>query len=111
MDSLAQIVLGAAVGEAVLGKKIGNRAMLWGAIGGTIPDLDVLGGMFLNDLDNLAFHRGFSHSVFFGIIGAFVFGWIVNWQYKSKYHKEVVAKTRKLGWYKEEMFVRFELIE
>ena len=42
MDSLTQIVLGAAVGEAVLGKKIGTRAMLWGAIAGTIPDLDVL---------------------------------------------------------------------
>jgi inner membrane protein len=46
MDSLTQIVLGAAVGEVVLGKKIGNRAMVWGAVGGTIPDLDVLGGLF-----------------------------------------------------------------
>jgi len=42
MDSITQIVLGAAVGDAVLGKKIGNRAMVWGAIAGTIPDLDVL---------------------------------------------------------------------
>jgi inner membrane protein len=42
MDSLTQIVLGASVGEAVAGKKIGNKAMLWGAIAGTIPDLDVL---------------------------------------------------------------------
>ena len=42
MDSLTQIVLGAAVGEAVLGKKVGNKAMLYGAIAGTIPDLDVL---------------------------------------------------------------------
>ena len=41
MDSLTQIVLGAAVGEAVLGKKIGNWAIFWGAIAGTVPDLDV----------------------------------------------------------------------
>ena len=41
MDSVTQIALGAAVGEAVLGRKIGNRAMLWGAIAGTLPDLDV----------------------------------------------------------------------
>lgn len=27
--------------------------------------------------------------------------------YKSKYHKEVVQKTRQLGWYKEELFARF----
>lgn len=33
-----------------------------------------------------------------------------DFAYKSKYHREVVAKTRRLGWYKEEMFVRFELV-
>ena len=42
MDSLTQIVLGAAVAELTLGKKIGNKAALWGAICGTIPDLDIL---------------------------------------------------------------------
>ena len=42
MDSLTQIVLGASVGEAALGRKVGNRAMVWGAIAGTIPDLDVI---------------------------------------------------------------------
>ena len=47
MDSLTQIVLGAACGEIVLGKKIGNKALLFGAIGGTIPDLDVFIGGFL----------------------------------------------------------------
>jgi len=48
MDSLTQIVLGAACGEIALGKKIGNKALLFGAIGGTIPDLDViLGYVFL----------------------------------------------------------------
>ena len=41
MDSLTQIVLGAAVGEVTLGKKIGNKAQLIGAIAGTLPDLDV----------------------------------------------------------------------
>ena len=40
MDSLSQIVLGAAVGEVVLGKRLGNRAMVWGAVAGTLPDMD-----------------------------------------------------------------------
>ncbi len=40
MDSLTQITLGAAVGESVLGRKVGNRAALVGAICGTLPDLD-----------------------------------------------------------------------
>jgi len=85
MDSLTQIVLGAACGEAVLGKKIGNKALLFGAIGGTIPDLDVLVGSWLygNEIDAMLFHRGFMHSILFSILGAFVFGWLVYKLYNS----------------------------
>ncbi|MGB5417534.1 metal-dependent hydrolase [Algibacter sp.] len=78
MDSLTQIVLGAACGEAVLGKKIGNKALLFGAIGGTIPDLDVLVGGWLygNEIDAMLFHRGFMHSILFSVMAAFVLGWL-----------------------------------
>ncbi|MCH3880874.1 MULTISPECIES: metal-dependent hydrolase [Tenacibaculum] len=85
MDSLTQIVLGAACGELVLGKKIGNKAMLFGAIGGTIPDLDVFIGklFYSNEIDIMMFHRGFMHSILFAFIGAFVFGFLFykmyNW--------------------------------
>ena len=85
MDSFTQIVLGAACGEAVLGKKIGNKALLFGAIGGTIPDLDVLVGKYLfgNDIDAMLFHRGFMHSVLFSILAAFILGWGVYRLYNS----------------------------
>lgn len=78
MDSLTQIVVGAACGEAVLGKKIGNKAILFGAIGGTVPDLDVIVGrlIYRNEIDALVFHRGFMHSFLFAFLGAFVFGWL-----------------------------------
>ncbi|WP_299124144.1 metal-dependent hydrolase [uncultured Tenacibaculum sp.] len=78
MDSLTQIVLGAACGEIALGKKIGNKALLFGAIGGTIPDLDVFigGWLYGNEIDAMAFHRGFMHSILFAIFGSFLFGWI-----------------------------------
>lgn len=78
MDSLTQIVLGAAVGEAVLGKKIGNKAMLYGAIAGTIPDLDVFVNFFTDTVTALEMHRGVTHSVFFSIFFAPVFGWLVS---------------------------------
>ena len=83
MDSITQIVLGAACGEAILGKKIGNRALLFGAIGGTIPDLDVFVGKLLynNEIDSMAFHRGFMHSFLFAILGAIAFGAVVFWFY------------------------------
>lgn len=32
---------------------------------------------------------------------------MMEYAYKSKFHREVVQKTRELGWYKEEMFARF----
>ena len=78
MDSITQIVLGAAVGEAVLGKKVGNKAMLWGAIAGTIPDLDVLANLFYDHLTATEMHRGFSHSILFSILFSPILGWLVS---------------------------------
>ncbi len=78
MDSLTQVVLGAAVGEAVLGKKVGNRAMLWGAIAGTIPDLDVVARFLTDTITATEMHRGFSHSIIFSVLMAPLLGWLVH---------------------------------
>ena len=94
MDSLTQIVLGAACGEIVLGKKIGNKAILFGAIGGTIPDLDVFIGKLLynNEIQAMAFHRGFMHSILFAVLGAFLFGWITYKLYNTGVRKETTTQ-------------------
>lgn len=99
MDSLTQIVLGAACGEIVLGKKIGNRALLFGAIGGTIPDLDVFIGRFLysNEIQVMAFHRGFMHSILFAVLGAFLFGWL---SFKIYNTGKRIETTTKKNWIK-----------
>ncbi len=78
MDSLTQIVLGAGVGEALLGKKVGNRAILWGGIIATIPDLDVIPTIWMDAVDGISFHRGFSHSLLFCILASPVFGWLLQ---------------------------------
>lgn len=78
MDSLTQIVLGAAVGEATLGKKAGNNALLYGAIAGTIPDLDVIFGKLTDTITAIEWHRGFSHSILFCVLMAPFLGWIIN---------------------------------
>ncbi|WP_417786489.1 metal-dependent hydrolase [Tenacibaculum sp.] len=88
MDSLTQIVLGAAVGEAVLGKKVGNKAMLYGAIAGTIPDLDVYIGKFFDTVTALEIHRGFTHSIFFAIVFGWIFGWLISLYEKNASTKE-----------------------
>ena len=78
MDSLTQIVLGAAVGEAVCGKKIGNKAMVIGAIAGTIPDLDVLLRPFQDLVQELYYHRSLSHSIFFAVFCSPLFAWLTQ---------------------------------
>ena len=63
MDSLTQLVLGAAVGEAAAGRQVGRRALLWGAVCGTLPDLDVF--IPLGDaVRDFTYHRSASHSLF-----------------------------------------------
>ncbi|MEL6720005.1 MAG: metal-dependent hydrolase, partial [Bacteroidota bacterium] len=84
MDSLTQIVLGAAVGEVVLGKKVGNKAMVWGAIAGTIPDLDIFANFVTDNISATAFHRGITHSIPFAIIAPFVLGWILHQIYSDR---------------------------
>jgi inner membrane protein len=78
LDSLTQIVLGASVGEVVLGKKVGNKAILWGAIAGTLPDLDVLLRYFTDEISSTQMHRGFSHSIVFAVLIAPLLGWIAK---------------------------------
>ncbi len=85
MDSLTQIVLGAAVGEAVAGRKMGIRAALFGAIGGTIPDLDVFLRFFYDPLDAALVHRGFSHSLLFAVLAGLVLTFISNKLNKKNY--------------------------
>jgi inner membrane protein len=94
MDSLTQIVLGAACGEAALGKKIGNKALLFGAIGGTIPDMDVFVGrwIFKNEIDIMAFHRGFMHSILFTVLAAFLLGWLTHKLYDSGSRKDSTTR-------------------
>jgi inner membrane protein len=83
MDSLTHIVLGAAIGEAVLGKKIGRKAMLWGALADTIPDFDVFASCCTTDAQQLLVHRGITHSFFFALLMAPLLGWLFSKLFKK----------------------------
>jgi inner membrane protein len=77
MDSLTQLTVGAACGEAVLGQKVGRKALVWGAVLGTLPDLDVfipLGG----PVNDFVYHRGFSHSfIILGLLSPLI-AWLIS---------------------------------
>ena len=100
MDSLTQIVLGAAVAEATLGKKIGNKALLWGGIAGTIPDLDVIYIQLIGGgaIEEIVLHRGISHSITFAVLMAPLLGWVVNWLYRKKNEANFLQWTNLFFW-------------
>lgn len=92
MDSITQAALGAAVGEAVLGSKVGKKAPLWGAALGTLPDLDVLANPFVSEMTALAIHRGFTHSLLFIALATPLFGILLH-----RVHARPGASTRSWG--------------
>ena len=66
MDSLSQIVLGAAVAGAIAPARHRRAALLAGAVLGTLPDLDSLPiALFTDDpVALMTWHRSASHSLF-----------------------------------------------
>ncbi len=78
MDSLTQIALGSAVGVAVMGRRTAVwKAALWGAVGGTLPDLDA----FINHGNavlNMTLHRAESHALFWLTLAAPLLAWLVS---------------------------------
>jgi inner membrane protein len=81
LDSLSQAALGAAVGYAVGGKRLGRAALAAGAIAGTIPDLDNFALLPFDAFASWTHHRGLTHSLFFGLVLGPILGWAFwRWQ-------------------------------
>jgi len=78
MDSITQAALGAAIGEATLGKKIGNKGAIIGAVVATIPDLDVILTPFFSELQKISIHRGYSHSILFCLVLTFLLAFLMQ---------------------------------
>lgn len=70
VDSLTQAVLGSAMGALVLGRKLGRRALGWGLLFGTLPDLDAVLLPFFDTRWDLRIHRGPSHSLLLIVLAA-----------------------------------------
>jgi inner membrane protein len=74
MDSLTHIALGACIGEWMLDRKLGRKAMLWGALAQSVPDMDFIAAFWMDTAHNLLAHRGFTHSFLFAGLAAFFLG-------------------------------------
>jgi inner membrane protein len=78
MDSLSQLVLGASIGVAVMGRRTAVwKAALWGGICGTLPDLDALVD-FGDAVRNMTYHRAESHGLFYLTLLAPLMAWLAS---------------------------------
>jgi inner membrane protein len=78
VDSLTHIALGACMGEAFAGKTVGKKAMIWGALAQSIPDIDFLAAFWKDTSENLLAHRGFTHSIIFCLAATFVMAFLAE---------------------------------
>jgi inner membrane protein len=83
MDSITHIALGAVIGEAFAGKRIGKRALVYGALMQSLPDIDVIASFWLSPADNLLAHRGITHSFIFVLITSTVMGYLAYRWHKA----------------------------
>ncbi len=78
MDSVTQVLLGASVGVAVMGRRTALwKSALWGGVAGLLPDLDVLldhGDPILNMIR----HRAETHALLLLTLFAFPMAWVVS---------------------------------
>lgn len=77
MDSLTQAVLGASIQGALLGRWQGRKALLYGALLGSLPDMDVVID-YGDAVAEMTYHRGFSHSLLVLSGVALLLTWLVR---------------------------------
>lgn len=71
------------MGEAFAGRTVGKKAMLWGALAQSIPDIDFVAAFWLKTTDNLLAHRGITHSILFSVTAAVIMGIIAERCHRS----------------------------
>jgi inner membrane protein len=81
MEPMTQALLGAATGELVAGRRLGRRALFWGALIGMSPDLDVVLAPLRDGYGEWLYHRGTTHSLWFGfVVGPPIAAFLWRWQ-------------------------------
>ncbi|MBL8189296.1 MAG: metal-dependent hydrolase [Acidobacteria bacterium] len=98
MDSITQGILGAAAAQAVLKKRLPRGAGVIGAVGGVIPDLDVIIHSFNDPTVGWVFHRHFTHSLFFIPFGGFLAALPFLFMPRFRDHKREVILAAIIGY-------------
>jgi inner membrane protein len=83
MDPITHVLLGASLGYAAFGKKLGRHAALAGGLAAFVPDADVFIRSANDPLLAIEHHRGFTHALAFAPIGAAIVAAL--WLWRSKW--------------------------
>lgn len=78
MDSVTQAALGAAVAYLCWHRQLGRLSLVLGGVLGTLPDLDVVVYPLIDSVQQLYWHRGESHSIWFVIVSGLIAGLILK---------------------------------
>src|SRR6478735_8092048 len=84
MDSITHIAIGSCIGEIMLGKQLGRKALLWGLVAASFPDIDVVEGLFLSLPEELIAHRGITHSLLLAVLVPLLMAFICTRSYRRQ---------------------------
>ena len=89
MDPLSHVVLGATVSYALFGRRLGRRAAAVGALAGLTPDVDNFISSKEDPLLYVEYHRYFTHSFAFAIVGALIAAlpWIMRHRFRHDWRR------------------------
>jgi inner membrane protein len=73
MDPPTHGLLGAAIGQAFFGRTLGRRALVWGAVGGMLPDVDVV-MTAAGPMGEWLYHRGLTHALWVPPVAGTILG-------------------------------------
>jgi inner membrane protein len=87
MDPITHGILGATIGYAVCGRRLGRHAAVLGALAGMAPDVDHFVSSDTDPLLYVEYHRYFTHSLLFAFLGAFLpmLPWLLRRSFRSQW--------------------------
>ena len=95
MDPLTHALLGATAAQLALGPRLGRQAWLLGAVGGVLPDADILIRSSADPLLAIQYHRHFTHALAFIPVGGTVAAlpWLARARHRPNWRPIVAATT------------------
>ncbi|MEE2785858.1 MAG: metal-dependent hydrolase [Myxococcota bacterium] len=92
MDIVTQALLGATVGQAGFADRLGRKANWYGALAGVLPDLDVIARPLGDEWQSLIWHRGATHSIWFGPVVGTLLGYGL-WRFYERRRRQKTSDS------------------